>query len=99
MTAEVIYFFISYLWISSASLSASRVKARVKMGGHNVPRQIIYRRYNKSVINLFTIYEPLCDNSYLFDNSHEIPILIFEREGRTEVINNKVIYYQMRSLL
>jgi len=47
-----------YLWIRNADLSAARVKARVKMGGHDVPRKVIYRRYSKRLTNLFTIYEP-----------------------------------------
>ncbi|WMJ72217.1 zeta toxin family protein [Cytophagaceae bacterium ABcell3] len=36
-----------YFWLNSQELAIERVKERVREGGHNIPEQVIRRRYNK----------------------------------------------------
>jgi predicted ABC-type ATPase len=50
-----------YLWLPSAEESEKRVQQRVKAGGHDVPRDAIYRRFPRSFDNLFELYLPLAD--------------------------------------
>ena len=45
------------------------MKIRVKEGGHNIPEDIIERRYFKGIKNLFEIYLPIVDQALIFDNS------------------------------
>jgi predicted ABC-type ATPase len=42
---------IVYLRISSPRLALRRIAARVKQGGHNVPRRDVFRRYKRSWAN------------------------------------------------
>lgn len=42
-----------FFWLSSPQLAVLRVKQRVKAGGHNIPEDVIYRRYNRGLGNLF----------------------------------------------
>src|SRR5688572_18105151 len=41
-----------YFWLKSQELAIKRVKRRVERGGHNIPEDIIIRRYHKSLLNL-----------------------------------------------
>lgn len=40
------------------------------MGGHNVPEEIVRRRYNKGIRNFFKLYQPLADTWRLYNNSY-----------------------------
>ena len=39
------------------------------MGGHDIPTDVIYRRYEAGLSNLFQLYMPVVDNWSLYDNS------------------------------
>ena len=58
-----------YFWLNSPELAIERVATRVRNGGHNIPADIIRRRYNKSICNLFRIFLPICDVWNIYDNS------------------------------
>jgi predicted ABC-type ATPase len=78
-----------YLWIPSPALSIQRIKARVKQGGHDVPQRDVLRRFSRTQTNLFTLYRPLLDNLFFFDNSAAKPRLVF-----TEIDGSVSIYDQ-----
>jgi len=48
---------IVYLRISSPRLALRRISARVKQGGHNVPRKDVLRRFTRSWINFEKSYQ------------------------------------------
>lgn len=52
---------IFYLMLPSASESLRRVRTRVKMGGHNIPEDVILRRFGRGAHNLFNLYIPIAD--------------------------------------
>ena len=39
------------------------------MGGHDVPSDVVKRRFGRSLSNFFTLYAPLADEWIFFDNS------------------------------
>lgn len=45
-----------FFWLESIELAKERVKTRVREGGHNIPEDIIERRYFNGIANLFEIY-------------------------------------------
>ncbi len=61
---------IYYFSLASAQLAIRRVKLRVALGGHNVPPDVVRRRFSRSLNNFFDLYAPLADDWALFDNSH-----------------------------
>jgi len=67
---------IVYLKIDSTRLALRRIAARVKQGGHNVPRTDVLRRFSRSWENFAKIYRPLADHWSVYDNSGSTPILI-----------------------
>ncbi len=58
-----------YFWLKSPKLAIERVKQRVKSGGHNIPEDVIIRRYYRGQKNLIKSYFPLCDTWIIYDNS------------------------------
>jgi predicted ABC-type ATPase len=67
---------IVYLQISAPQLALRRIAARVKQGGHNVPRRDVLRRFTRSWINFQRAYRLLADEWTVYDNSSDIPKVI-----------------------
>src|SRR5690348_10034372 len=45
-----------YIWLSSPEIAIERVAERVSKGGHNIPVEVINRRYYKGINNLFKLF-------------------------------------------
>ncbi|MCQ2190022.1 MAG: zeta toxin family protein [Paludibacteraceae bacterium] len=60
-----------YFWLNSPELAVKRVARRVSEGGHNIPQDVIYRRYEKGIKNLTKIFIPIVDSWIVIDNSIE----------------------------
>jgi len=60
---------IYYFSLTTAQLAIRRVKLRVALGGHDVPSDVVKRRFGRSLRNFFALYAPLADEWTLFDNS------------------------------
>ena len=58
-----------FFWLKSPEQAMERVAERVSKGGHNIPCDIIVRRYYEGMDNLFNIYMPIVDSWVLVDNS------------------------------
>lgn len=58
-----------YFWLSSPELAMRRVAERVSKGGHDIPEEIIRRRYTAGINNLFKLFMPVVDYWAIFDNS------------------------------
>ena len=67
---------ITYLRLSSPQLALRRIAARVRQGGHNVPRADVLRRFTRGWINFQRFYHPLADAWAVYDNSGDAPRLI-----------------------
>jgi len=57
-----------YFWLSSPEMAYDRVAKRVSEGGHNIPLDVIHRRYYSGIKNLFNLYLPVCDKWYVMNN-------------------------------
>jgi predicted ABC-type ATPase len=69
---------IVYLRISSPQIALRRIAARVKQGGHNVPRRDVLRRFNRSWLNFANHYRLFADTWSVYDNSGAKPRLLEE---------------------
>ena len=58
-----------YFWLETPELAVHRVAERVREGGHNIPTDIIYRRYRNGISNLFNIFMDEVDLWMIYDNS------------------------------
>ncbi len=73
-----------YFWLQSIDIAKARVKARVEKGGHNIPTDVIERRYRRGIENFFAIYRDIVDNWLIYDNSYQVPEIVI-RGNFTEV--------------
>lgn len=78
---------ILYFWLNSPELAVERVRARVAAGGHNIPEQVIRRRYTAGLHYFFNVYRTLADRWILADNS-KIPFKVVA-EGWKGILNIK----------
>ncbi|MBZ0203253.1 MAG: zeta toxin family protein [Ignavibacteria bacterium] len=61
-----------YFWLNSVELALARIADRVKKGGHDIPKDVVIRRYERSLDNLVNLFMPISDKWYITDNSNEI---------------------------
>jgi len=74
------------------------VKSRVIEGGHDIPEDVIRRRYIAGIKNLFEIYLPICDYWMIFDNSQVPTNIIAEGYSDKEIdILNNLIFEDIKS--
>lgn len=76
---------IVYLWLQTPEIAITRVKDRVEHGGHDIPNDVIVRRYYRSIKNFLTYYADIVDNWFLFDNSGKHSDLVAEKISGTQV--------------
>jgi predicted ABC-type ATPase len=68
-----------YFWLTTPELAVARVQSRVASGGHNIPEEVIRRRYQRGRLNLNQLYLPLAQKWIVYDNSRDEPNLVAER--------------------
>ena len=80
---------IIYFWLESPELAANRVAERVSKGGHDIPRDVIFRRYSKGINNLFNLFMDKVDVWAIYDNSqYKRERIAFGGKGIKQVVNN-----------
>lgn len=73
---EVILYFLK---LPNEEMAIQRVQLRVAEGGHNVPEEVIIRRYHRGWENFKKYYADLVDDWVVFDNAGDTPIIIEEK--------------------
>lgn len=87
-------FTLVYFWLHTPELAIERVAERVRFGGHFVPTETIKRRYQKSIVNFFTLYQPIADHWCFLDNSDkENPVLIAEGNQISKIVIHQEILW------
>lgn len=81
-----------YLYLPSAEMSHHRVQERVAQGGHAIPEAEIYRRYPRSIRNMFEFMR-LCDRTVCLDNSRiDIRVIFESRLGEEPEVKDQELY-------
>ena len=64
-------YFVTLLFfsLSTPEQAVARVAKRVSQGGHNIPTDVVHRRFDAGLRNLFQLYIPIVDYWALYDNS------------------------------
>ncbi len=88
-------FSLVYIRVLSADLSVQRVAERVRRGGHNIPEDVIRRRYVAGLKNFFEIYQPIADRWRMYDNS-ELGRPVIVARGVTQV-KNVVLWNRLKA--
>ncbi|TVQ97046.1 MAG: Zeta toxin family protein [Desulfovibrionales bacterium] len=67
-----------FLRLTSPELAITRVRQRVRTGGHDVPESTIRRRFQAGLRNFETHYKPIVNEWILYDNSAASPLFLAE---------------------
>ena len=82
-----------FVYLSSPEMAVSRVAKRVSMGGHDIPTDVVYRRYERALKNLFSLYLPICDFYLVVNNSSDEPIEIAQGGlSMPEAVNDEILW-------
>lgn len=90
---------ILYFWVSSPELALQRVHKRVSEGGHNIPENVLRRRYEMGLRYFFETYAPICDRWLLADNSATPFRIVAEGSSQGTFIRDEEKYKTIRSIV
>lgn len=80
-----------YVWLNTVELAITRVALRVASGGHNIPEDVIRRRYHRGRKNFLKLYSNLADSWIVYDNT-----TILRKEVAEKTLNSPVVIYQSK---
>lgn len=60
---------VAFLSLPSVDLALARVAGRVRAGGHDVPANVVRRRFKEGLANFFDLYVPVVDSWQVLDHS------------------------------
>jgi predicted ABC-type ATPase len=82
-----------FLWLASPELAVERVRTRVMKGGHNIPENVIKRRYEKGLQNFINLFMSLSNKWIVADNSQSLPLIVAQgTNGKVEMIYNEEVW-------
>ena len=67
---------IIYLSLPSPEVALRRIAQRVHQGGHDIPKEDVLRRFQRSSTNFLELYKPIADAWMVYDNSGDSPRLV-----------------------
>ena len=70
-----------YLGLASVDTAIARVTERVRQGGHNIPEEVIRRRFASGRRNFDRYYRAAVDAWVLYDNTGDNPVVLEEGES------------------
>ena len=85
-----------YIWLPAADVAVQRVANRVAQGGHAVPDDVVRRRYESGLSNLFRLYMPETDEWALYDGLHSPPRRFAQTVDGKLMVRGKRLYETIR---
>lgn len=90
---------ILYFWLSSPQMAIQRVRNRVAAGGHDIPEEVIKRRYYMGLDYLFNDYIPMCDHWILADNSNPpFKVIAQGSKGEEPIVRDPKTYEIIKTI-
>lgn len=80
-----------FVYLNNVNLAKERVAIRVSKGGHDIPADVIERRYYKGLQNFKRYAEEVLD-WYIYNNSGNEYKLVAKRVDKDEIILNFEVY-------
>lgn len=86
---QIVLFF---LWLPDVEIAVQRVATRVQGGGHNIPEHDIRRRFRRGLTNLFDLYIPVIDRTFILDSSYLPPRLVWSCAQNSKTVLDKAAW-------
>ena len=83
-----------FFWLKNPEMAVQRVAKRVSNGGHDIPVNVIHRRYMLGLQNFFFLYKDIVDVWTLVDNaSNPRRVIATDEEINDVELYNKIEAY------
>ena len=83
-----------FFWLKNPDMAVQRVAKRVSNGGHDIPVDVIHRRYKLGLQNFFLLYKDIVDVWTLVDNaSNPRRVIATDEEINDVELYNKIEAY------
>lgn len=76
------YVKLIFLSLPTADVAVARVAARVAQGGHNIPEEVIRRRFDAGLRNFDGLYRKLVDTWVVYENSGPAPVPVASGDNK-----------------
>ncbi len=85
--AKAAGYYIDFIFVSAGSpdICYERIQERVKMGGHDVPRDKVFSRYERTM-KFLPDYVRVADHVQIWDNGGNGLVLMFEKDGHASTV-------------
>jgi predicted ABC-type ATPase len=89
-----------FIALVDAELAKSRVAQRVSRGGHDVPDDVVERRFDLGLKNFFEIYSPIVDEWAFVENTRNVTTTIAKQSPDDKtVIYDKTRFIRFKELV
>ena len=79
---------LHFLALPSANVAKQRVKFRVEQGGHDIPLDVIERRFKRGLYNFFNSYRFQVDEWVLYDAlSRQHQVIAYQEAASTTILS------------
>ncbi len=87
-----------YVYLDTPELAVNRVKSRVKSGGHDIPVDVIKRRYDKSLYNLINVYISIVNEVVIVNNTqyNKKPLPVYVKNATMVLIKDSLIWEKIK---
>jgi len=85
-----------FLWLPRVSIALQRIAQRVRKGGHDIPVEVVKRRFKAGIGNLFNVYGPIVDSWTIWDAATHPPRKIVMRRAANLRVYQKILYNQLK---
>ena len=86
-----------YFWLDDVDLAIERVKTRVSEGGHNIPEEVIRRRYSRGITNLIDKFISICDYWIVINNSSRPYTFVAQGQSSEEKIYDETVWQTIKN--
>lgn len=77
-----------YVFLDSVKQNLARVQMRVKLGGHNVPKSDIIRRYNRSLHNFWELADIIPNWDLYYNGSLKFKLVARKDPKKLEIVDD-----------
>ena len=82
-----------FLWLPNADLAVARVAQRVSLGGHNIPEDVIRRRYTSGLKNFPGPFRQAVDFWKIYNAAAPSATLIAQGTTSAEFANDEALWH------
>jgi predicted ABC-type ATPase len=87
-----------FFWLSTPEAAVQRVRIRVREGGHNIPEDVIRRRYELGLRYFFSLYKDIVDNWTFVDNAQCLGEVIAQGARDKLLVEKREIWQQLTTI-